>query len=366
MEGKKKTVLVCDDEDWVCQLLQDYLEGENYNVITVHDLKSARDILRKPVLPDVLVQDVMLPDGNGLDFLAELRSAPHTKSLPIIVVTAHRIQTQDMISGFDLGADDYLIKPFDLKELKSRIERLLKRVEITQKEEQMAVLSVMPVEEKIPKQEMVELETKKIKPIFNWRQITGLNCIKKYFKLLFYPQEFLEKEFDIDISFSVCLLGIFALGQGIQQGILEQSIYESIRVTLLTMTVGVAFAIGISFVIFYALKRKIKPGELKSLVYYALLGFAPLSVASILGIINIFLTTGHYGDLTAGPLLFFPYQSSSSLFGFWLRHIDVFEIWGVVLATMSITHHLNLGKGSFVYKSVSIWLVLIFFLGFFQ
>jgi len=130
MAGK---VLIVDDEEWICNLMQDYLLEEGYKVQIAMDLKSAKATLAGPELPDVVVLDVMLPDGNGIDYLAEIRSAPRTKTLPVIVITAHRVQTKDRIMGFDTGADDYLTKPFDLREFRSRLDRLIKRVHTTQK-----------------------------------------------------------------------------------------------------------------------------------------------------------------------------------------------------------------------------------------
>jgi len=121
-------ILVIDDEKWIGTLLEDYLSEHGFEVESVQDLKGAREKLKVPHLPDLVVLDVMLPDGNGLDFLSEVRSTPRTKALPVIIITAHRIQVQDKIVGFETGADDYLVKPFDLKEFLSRANRLIERV----------------------------------------------------------------------------------------------------------------------------------------------------------------------------------------------------------------------------------------------
>ena len=124
-----KRILVIDDEEWIGDLLQDFLTDEGYEVQIGMSIKDAEDHLFRGILPDALVLDVMLPDGNGVDFLGQLRSRPDTRFLPVIIISAHRIQVQDKIRGFEKGADDYLIKPFDLKEFKFRIEGLLRRAE---------------------------------------------------------------------------------------------------------------------------------------------------------------------------------------------------------------------------------------------
>lgn len=128
----KAKILVVDDEEWIASLLQDYLVEQGFDVELAYKLAEARRILARTPLPDLLVLDVMLPDGNGIEFLAEIRSSPLTKALPVVVISAHRVQVQDRISGFESGADEYMVKPFDLKEFKSRIVRLIQRVQAAQ------------------------------------------------------------------------------------------------------------------------------------------------------------------------------------------------------------------------------------------
>jgi DNA-binding response OmpR family regulator len=124
-------VMIIDDEKMICSVLEDFLVEHGYRVTTALTLAEGREALRGEKLPDALVLDIMLPDGNGVDFLMDLRSAPRTKTLPIIMITAHRISTKDKIVGIDGGADDYMVKPFDLHEFRSRIDRLIRRVEET-------------------------------------------------------------------------------------------------------------------------------------------------------------------------------------------------------------------------------------------
>lgn len=126
-----KHVMILDDEKMICSVLEDFLTEHGYKVTTAYSLAEGRAALRGDTLPQALVLDIMLPDGNGIDFLAELRAAPRTKTLPIIMITAHRISTKDRIVGIDGGADDYMVKPFDLHEFRSRVDRLIRRVQET-------------------------------------------------------------------------------------------------------------------------------------------------------------------------------------------------------------------------------------------
>ncbi len=124
-------VMIIDDEKMICSVLEDFLMEYGYRVTVGYSLADARAALQGENLPHVLVLDIMLPDGNGVNFLEELRAAPRTKTLPIIMITAHRISTRDKIIGIDGGADDYMTKPFDLNEFRSRIDRLIRRVQET-------------------------------------------------------------------------------------------------------------------------------------------------------------------------------------------------------------------------------------------
>lgn len=118
-----RNLLLVEDEIGLAQTITFNLEQEGYRVDQAHALAAARLLLPR-VSYDLVVLDIMLPDGSGLDFLRELRHAGnHT---PILVLTA-RTTTSDVVEGLRTGADDYLGKPFALDELLSRIEALLRR-----------------------------------------------------------------------------------------------------------------------------------------------------------------------------------------------------------------------------------------------
>ena len=119
-----KTVLVVDDELKITRLLRDYLQQAGFRVVTAADGKSALSIARSEQ-PDMIVLDLGLPGIDGLDVTRMLRS---DSDVPIIMLTA-RAEESDRIVGLELGADDYLIKPFSPKELVARVRAVLRRVD---------------------------------------------------------------------------------------------------------------------------------------------------------------------------------------------------------------------------------------------
>jgi two-component system alkaline phosphatase synthesis response regulator PhoP len=119
-----KTILVVDDETKITQLARDYLEHAGYRVHTAHDGVSALAFARSEK-PDLLVLDLGLPKKDGLDVTRELR---RDSSLPIIMLTA-RGEESDKLVGLELGADDYIVKPFSPKELVARVRAVLRRAE---------------------------------------------------------------------------------------------------------------------------------------------------------------------------------------------------------------------------------------------
>jgi DNA-binding response OmpR family regulator len=119
-----KTILVVDDEPKITQLVRDYLEGAGYLVRVAYDGKTALS-LAKTERPDLIVLDLGLPQMDGLDFTREYRKVSNA---PIIMLTA-RSEESDKLIGLELGADDYITKPFSPKELVARVRAVFRRIE---------------------------------------------------------------------------------------------------------------------------------------------------------------------------------------------------------------------------------------------
>jgi DNA-binding response OmpR family regulator len=115
-------ILIVDDEKQIVEIVKAYLEREGYRTIVAYDGKSALTLARKEH-PDLIILDLMLPEITGWDVCRTLRAE---SDVPIIMLTA-RDDTTDKIIGLELGADDYVSKPFDPKELVSRVRAVLRR-----------------------------------------------------------------------------------------------------------------------------------------------------------------------------------------------------------------------------------------------
>jgi len=116
-------ILVVDDDDRLRALLKKYLSDNGFIVLSATDAQNARDKLASLAF-DLIVLDLMMPGESGLDFAADLRK---TSDVPILMLTAMG-EAQDRIRGLEHGADDYLTKPFEPRELLLRVNNILKRV----------------------------------------------------------------------------------------------------------------------------------------------------------------------------------------------------------------------------------------------
>jgi DNA-binding response OmpR family regulator len=118
-------ILLIDDDLRLSTMVADYLKGHGYQVSTAPSLGAGREALARKAF-DALVLDLMLPDGDGLDLCKELRASARTRSLPLLMLSA-RGEPTDRIVGLEVGADDYLPKPFEPRELLARVRALLRR-----------------------------------------------------------------------------------------------------------------------------------------------------------------------------------------------------------------------------------------------
>ena len=127
-----KTLLIVEDEEDLRIVLQYSLQKEGFTVYTTSN-GSEGIALCKTVKPDLLILDLNLPDMSGIDVCSTIRSTPGIENLAILMLTA-KTQEQDRVKGFEVGADDYVLKPFSTKELILRIKALLRRSFDPQKE----------------------------------------------------------------------------------------------------------------------------------------------------------------------------------------------------------------------------------------
>lgn len=122
--GHVASVLVVDDEAVVRDIIVRYLDHEGFDALEASDGAEARTAMQEHT-PNLVILDVMLPDANGLDLCRWIRTS---SEVPVILLTA-RGEEQDRISGLELGADDYVVKPFSPRELMVRVKTVLRRAE---------------------------------------------------------------------------------------------------------------------------------------------------------------------------------------------------------------------------------------------
>ena len=115
-------VLIIEDDSKIRVLLKEYLEGNGFQVITLSDGNNALDFINSEA-PDIMVLDIMLPGKDGLEVLREVRQK---NNIPVIMLTA-KGEDADRIVGLELGADDYLPKPFNPRELLARLKAVMRR-----------------------------------------------------------------------------------------------------------------------------------------------------------------------------------------------------------------------------------------------
>ncbi|MCS6286543.1 MAG: response regulator transcription factor [Nitrospira sp.] len=147
-----KTILIVEDESDIAQLVKLYLEKEGFHTLRAKTGIEAQKLVASDH-PDLLILDLMLPEMDGLEVCKVLRNKPETALLPIIMLTA-KAEESDTIVGLELGADDYVTKPFSPKSLVARVKALFRRLERTNVEKATA-LSYGPIQMDLTRHEVV-------------------------------------------------------------------------------------------------------------------------------------------------------------------------------------------------------------------
>ncbi|MBD1852242.1 response regulator transcription factor [Leptolyngbya sp. FACHB-711] len=122
--GENKRLLLIDDDPNLILLVKDYLEFRGYEVITAENGQEALDILESET-PDMIICDVMMPQMDGYALVEQVRKNPRTSWIPVLFLSA-KGQSQDRVKGLNIGADVYMVKPFEPEELVAQVEASLK------------------------------------------------------------------------------------------------------------------------------------------------------------------------------------------------------------------------------------------------
>jgi DNA-binding response OmpR family regulator len=132
-EHDKVTVLVVEDEPDLREVIRYNLEREGFRILETEDGEEGLDLLREQ-LPDLVLLDIMLPGLDGIEICRSIKYDPHTRNIPVIMVTA-RGDESDIVLGLGVGADDYIIKPFRPRELVARVRAVLRRGKLREQSE---------------------------------------------------------------------------------------------------------------------------------------------------------------------------------------------------------------------------------------
>lgn len=124
-DRKQRNILVVEDEEDILRLLLFHLEKEGYRVVSATSGTEALDIAFRDV-PDIVILDIMLPEMDGLEVCRRLRGNPRTAQIPVMILSAKK-EELDKVLGLELGADDYMVKPFSVRELIARVRAMLRR-----------------------------------------------------------------------------------------------------------------------------------------------------------------------------------------------------------------------------------------------
>jgi two-component system phosphate regulon response regulator PhoB len=153
----KPKILVVDDEPDAVELVEFNLKAAGFDVTTAEDGQAALKKARA-ILPDLIILDLMLPEVDGLEVCKILRRDPATSGIPIVMLTAKAAEI-DRVLGLELGADDYVTKPFSPRELVLRVKRLLRRRETGESEREVIRINHLRID--IPKH-LVTVQGKRI------------------------------------------------------------------------------------------------------------------------------------------------------------------------------------------------------------
>lgn len=144
-----RKVLIVEDEAPIREMLAFVMEQHGYQPVEASDFEKALEAVCEPY-PDMILLDWMLPGGSGIQLAKQLKSQDHTRHIPIIMLTA-RSEEEDKIRGLEVGADDYITKPFSPKELMARMRAVFRRVSPTSLDEPLEVegLNLDPVSHRV-------------------------------------------------------------------------------------------------------------------------------------------------------------------------------------------------------------------------
>jgi CheY-like chemotaxis protein len=315
-------------------MLKPIILENGFSVDTANDCEQANRKIREKK-PDLIVLDLVLPDASGMDFCSHLKQNPNTRLVPIIMCTANAISPQDKVKGLDIGADDYLTKPFEMKELVSRIKALLRRSELFEKEQARKEQQPAAPDPGLAAQEEAAV------PTLGFWQIVACAFIRPQSAFRELP----HLAAGWNLSWIIGILSVVALFRTFTL-LAQVRIWDFLK--LFFMTVGgeavlLLCASVLAYGLILLLFRKRFP--FRSLVMALAISSVPLALAGLLSGIYVFLSGqgASLGQFSAGlglwlPPVRTPAQEALS------RIFDLFTLWPAFLAVSGLAEVSRLPK----------------------
>ncbi|MGE5682996.1 MAG: LytR/AlgR family response regulator transcription factor [Bacillota bacterium] len=173
-------VIVIEDDQSLLENIEIILEAEGFKVFTAPDGKKAIKLIEE-IIPDVIVSDIMLPDIEGFEILKTVRNSPELQDLPFLFLTA-RTDHKDLRYGMNLGADDYLTKPFNAKELVEAIHARLELIKL--RKETKAAAAAVPQDKNLKAGDTVFIKDAKGIVNLNLKDIICINAVGEYSEVI--------------------------------------------------------------------------------------------------------------------------------------------------------------------------------------
>jgi CheY-like chemotaxis protein len=301
------------------------LSSHGYRVLQAHDANRAYQMLKQEV-PDLIVLDIVLPDVDGLTLCQALRSYPTTRHVPIILVTGTATSTAEKVKGLKFGADDYVLKPFEMDELLERIRALLRRAD-----------QRPPVTAPMGRNEATQASEKA--PLSPQGEVLSLPSVLS--RTLTAPQTLPLQLPACSLAFLVTLIALLVLGLSFAAGTAVKPVVACLMGIFLWGFEVSVLVVGGSLA---GLQLRWKEGA-------PLLSLAAVPLLLKLAAACLFSawTTLSPMLFTASPLLFFPAGPA------WIGRLDAFEIGAVVLLSLLLSKRPGVTRAKAVWIAVSVW-----------
>lgn len=322
-----KYILTIDDSESARGVIDLTLSDKGYAVGNAATGEDGLQSIKKKI-PDLIILDVDLPDVTGTQLCQMLKNDPDLRYIPILMCTCHR--TPEV--GLKGGADDYISKPFKSAELVERVNALLRRVDLAEHRVREKIASEhasLPAAQDAAGAASDQTFTTTIEPTHILRTFQTGEAAGLVWNSLIHP---LETSADVTTPSALLPLALFCILQALAN-LVDPNVSSRILATLQGLVGPVlvwAFVVGLSLA---ALPAEQRAGGLLKAASLCAAASSPLVLGSLLGLLYGLITDGTPSEFSGSPLLLIARIAPNSIAGFWMRRLDLFELWSGCLLT---------------------------------